>query len=128
MCFFRLYFEHPHQEMLVLFDIPSTRDRPSGDPGMHHMQLRNVTLEVLCERYRRLRRDGIVPHRSTDHGPSTSFYYRDPDQNVVELASSNFQTGEQMLASFESEAFLRNPSGKPVDPEEVANRILDLAD
>ncbi|MBK8742772.1 MAG: VOC family protein [Betaproteobacteria bacterium] len=127
MCFFQLFFEHPYQEMLVLFDIPGTLDRTTGDSGLHHMQLRNASPAVLCERYRRLRRDGIMPHRAMDHGPSTSFYYRDPDQNVVEIAASNFRTSEQVLASFGTESYSRNPAGSVVDPEEYSRRHLTPA-
>lgn len=126
MCFFRLYFEHPYQEMIVLFDVPGTRDQPSGDPGLHHMQLRNASIKVLCERYRRLRRDGVTPHRAMDHGPSTSFYYRDPDHNIVEIAASNFESSEQMLASFASASYLSNPAGNAVDPDNLATVHLGL--
>ena len=124
MCFFRLHFAFPYQQMIALFEVPGTRDRPSGDPGLHHMQLRNATRAILCERYRTLAGDGILPNRAMNHGPSTSFYYRDPDHNVVEISASNFSSGEEMLASFRTESFLRNPSGCRVDPQEVAEREL----
>ena len=124
MCFFRLHFAFPFQQMIALFEVPGTRDRATNDPGLHHMQLRNATMGDLCERYRRLARDGVLPHRALNHGPSTSFYYRDPDHNVVEISAPNFATGEEMLASFRTESYLRNPAGFNVDPEELAARTL----
>ena len=117
MCFFRLHIEPPYQDVVAIFEVPGTRDAPSGDPGLHHMQLRNASLHVLGERYRRLRDLGVVPYRAMDHGPSTSLYYRDPDHNAVEIAASNFATVEEFQACLASDAFKRNPAGKVIDPQ-----------
>jgi catechol-2,3-dioxygenase len=119
MCFFRLHIEHPYQDVVAIFEMPGTRDSPSGDPGLHHMQLRNASLPVLTERYRRLRALGVVPYRSMDHGPSTSLYYRDPDHNAVEIAASNFTTLQAFQACLASEAYRRNPAGMVIDPESL---------
>jgi catechol-2,3-dioxygenase len=119
MCFFRLHTEHPYQDVVAIFEMPGKRDAPSGDPGLHHMQLRNASLPVLRERYRRLRELGVVPHRSMDHGPSTSLYYRDPDHNTVEIAASNFATLEDFQACLASDAYKRNPAGKVIDPQSL---------
>jgi hypothetical protein len=50
MCFFRLHIEPPYQDVVAIFEVPGTRDAPSGDPGLHHMQLRNASLHVLGQR------------------------------------------------------------------------------
>ena len=119
MCFFRLHIEPPYQDVVAIFEMPGTRDAPSGDPGLHHMQLRNASLLVLGERYRRLRDLGVLPYRAMDHGPSTSLYYRDPDHNAVEVAASNFTTLEEFQACLASEDFIRNPAGKAIDPQSL---------
>lgn len=119
MCFFRLHIEPPYQDVVAIFEIPGTRDAPSGDPGLHHMQLRNASLPVLGERYRRLRDLGVLPYRAMDHGPSTSLYYHDPDQNAVEIAASNFATLEAFQACLASDAFKLNPAGKVIDPQSL---------
>ena len=121
MCFFRLHTEPPYQDVVALFEIPGIRSGPSGDPGLHHMQLRNASIAVLRERYRRLKQLGVAPHRAMDHGPSTSLYYRDPDHNVVEFAASNFSTLEETLASLACESYLRNPAGTVIDPDSLLN-------
>lgn len=123
MCFYRLHFDHPWQEMIAIFEVPGTRiEAAGGDPGLHHMQLRSASPADLAARYGDLRDLGVTPHRALDHGPSTSFYYRDPDRNVVELSASNFQSGEEMLACLRSDAYRANPPGRAVDPEEFAAR------
>lgn len=119
MCFFRLHIEPPYQDVVAIFEMPGTRGAPSGDPGLHHMQLRNASLPDLRQRYRRLRDRGTLPFRAMDHGPSTSLYYRDPDHNVVEIAASNFATLEEFQACLASEAFKRNPAGKVIDPQSM---------
>ncbi len=122
MCFFRLHTEHPYQDVVAIFEMPGTRDAPSGDPGLHHMQLRNASMSDLCERYRRLRERGVVPYRSMDHGTSTSLYYRDPDQNAVEVSASNFSTAEAFQACMASETYQRNPAGSVIEPETLLVR------
>ena len=116
-CFFRMHLEHPYQDVVAIFEVPSSPHTSGGNSRLHHMQLRNASMPVLRERYRRLRAAGVLPHRAMDHGPSSSLYYRDPDQNVVEIAASNFLTQEETLACFASEAYQRNPSGSIIDPE-----------
>ena len=117
MCFFRLHTEPPFQDVVALFEVPGTGLEAGNDPGLHHLQLRNASINVLQERFRRLKRCGIAPHRAMDHGPSTSLYYHDPDHNLVEIASSNFGTLEETLACLASESYLRNPSGLAIDPD-----------
>lgn len=119
MCFFRLHIEPPYQDVVAIFEMPGTRNAPSGDPGLHHMQLRNASLPDLRQRYRRLRDAGVLPYRAMDHGPSTSLYYRDPDHNAVEIAASNFATLEEFQACLASEAFRRNPAGRVIDPQSL---------
>ena len=51
-----------------------------------------------------------------DHGSSTSLYYRDPDQNAVEISASNFSTNEEVETCLASENYRRNPAGRVIDP------------
>jgi catechol-2,3-dioxygenase len=119
ICFYRLHVDHPHQNLIAIFEVPGVSDG-SGHTGLHHMQLRNASVAVLQERYRRLRDAGVLPYRSMDHGPTTSLYYRDPDGNSVEIAASNFPTLAEAEAAWASDTFRRNPAGEVIDPESWA--------
>ena len=39
-----------------------------------------------------------MPARSANHGPSTIFYYGDPDDNQLELSASNYLTEPEVRA------------------------------
>jgi catechol-2,3-dioxygenase len=117
LCFIRLHRDHPYAQILAIFEIVGTREAPSGDPGLHHMQLRNATMDELFQRYDRLKSVGIVPHRTANHGPGTSFYYHDPDRNVVEISANNFATAEDYAHYFTTDAYRRNPSGIEIDAD-----------
>ena len=51
LCFIRLHYDHPYAQVVAIFEIPGTRTAPSGDPGLHHMQFRNATMDDLFLRY-----------------------------------------------------------------------------
>ena len=116
MCFFRLSEEYPFTQMIGLFEEPGTATKAvKGTPGLHHMQLMSPDFETLIAKYERLKAVGLCPHRSTNHGIMTSFYYRDPDGNNVELTTQNFPTLEAMTVFMKSDYFAQNPSGEEID-------------
>ena len=47
----------------------------------------------------------------------TSFYYRDPDGNNVELTVQNFPTMAAMVEFMRSDPFKANPSGREIDAD-----------
>jgi hypothetical protein len=85
------------------------------------------TISDLFDRYEELALHDIVPARSANHGLDTSFYYRDPDNNQLELSASNYLTEPEVMAFFHSEAFRRNPAGIDVDPAEYVGRYRNGA-
>jgi catechol 2,3-dioxygenase-like lactoylglutathione lyase family enzyme len=121
----------PYGQLFALFEIAGVGTEPTKDPGLNHMQFKHANMADLVTRIELLRDAGIVPHRSANHGPITSFYYRDPDRNVVELCSNNFETFDEWLAFFDSDQFKANPSGIDIDMAEFLGRYhsgLQLAD
>jgi len=124
MCFFRLSAAFPYIQQMGLFEEPGTLADPvKGSPGLHHVQLMNASIDALCDKYEELRAKDIRPHRSTNHGPMTSFYYRDPDGNNIEITAQNFPTLEAMATFMRSDAFRANPSGNEIDPEDFVGRF-----
>ncbi|MES2185670.1 MAG: VOC family protein [Pseudomonadota bacterium] len=123
LCFIRILMQHPYSQVLAIFEVPGTPSTQQESPGLHHMQFRNPSMDVLFTRYERLKALGIVPQRTMNHGPGTSFYYRDPDDNMVELSAVNFAHEEDYLAYFRSDSFKRNPSGVPVDADAYVGRF-----
>jgi catechol 2,3-dioxygenase len=85
--------------------------------GLHHTAWEFADIDELLGTYERLRDAGILPHRTVDHGPITSFYYVDPDGNSVELQVDNYGDWRESALFFDTEAFANDPYGPGVDPE-----------
>ena len=122
MCLIRSYSEYPFTETLAIFDIAGLHQNDPTASGMDHFQMQFAAIDDLFDRYEALAAQDIVPTRSANHGPSTSFYYRDPDGNRVELSVKNYATEAETLAFMQSEGFRRNPAGIDVDPAEYVRR------
>ena len=117
LCFFRIHFQYPFTQVLGLFEVPEISSGNPRAPGLNHMQFREASLENLFQRYEMLRSEGVLPFKSYNHGPGSSFYYRDPDGNEVELSATNFANQEDYLAFMRSEAFRSNVEGHAVDAQ-----------
>ena len=113
----------PYGQLFAIFEIPFVRSSPTTDPGLNHMQFKHVDIPALFQRIKLLEEHGITPHRCANHGPITSFYFYDPDRNIVELCSNNFQTQEAFLGYFQSDAYRMNPSGIELDYKEFVARF-----
>jgi len=114
--------EHPHHQVIGLFGMDSLIGAEASGPGLHHFQFGTGSLESLFVQYERMKAFGVHPHRTANHGQATSFYFRDPDGNVIEFTTSNFPTMEEELAFMASPAFAANPSGLELNAEEFATR------
>jgi catechol 2,3-dioxygenase-like lactoylglutathione lyase family enzyme len=116
MCFRRV--NNTQNQLFVLFHFPDLQERPEAVTGLNHVQFKTQTLAEALDRYERLKAVGIVPMRSANHGPGTSFYYWDPDGNTMEISGPNFATEAEYRAYVQSDAFRRNPRGRAIDPDE----------
>ncbi len=91
-------------ELLRLLAGPDAPAQPQGAPGLYHMALRVPDATALAWTYVALRRKGRSPYAAVNHGPSDSFYYRDPDLNEVEIyadrppAEWEWEAGEVRVA------------------------------
>ncbi len=103
---------------LALMHQPNFTERVEASAGMHHMAFEYDSLDDLMRTYLRLKKIGVLPAACLDHGMTTSFYYRDPDGNYVEMQVDNFGLDPAVSTAFmHTPAFLANPIGVPINPE-----------
>ena len=122
ICFFDFYFDPPYTQRIAIFDCGEVGCGPIST-GLHHFQLRTPTIEALVDLYSTLKNRGHLPLEASNHGPGTSFYYHDPDDNLIELSSLNFSSRDEMRKLMATDEFKSNPNGFPLDPERlVASR------
>ena len=119
LCFLSYDDEH---HRLALINIPGLPERDPDAVGTDHVAYAYTNLGELLSTYRRLKAAGILPHWPINHGVTTSMYYRDPDNNRVELQIDNFATPAELDGYFKSRAFAENPVGVTYDPEELCRR------
>ena len=106
---------------------PGERDsgdfRAGKEAGLHHMAFTCKSLGELLDTYTRLKEIGINPYWCINHGPTTSMYYRDPDNNQVELLIDNFDDVREGKAYMQSPAFAENPIGVTFEPDSFVTRL-----
>jgi catechol-2,3-dioxygenase len=116
-----LTFDEEHHR-LALFQTPVEAEARPGAPGLDHVAFAVETLGDLLSTYRRLADQGFTPYLPINHGPTTSFYYHDPDGNGVELFVDNFASEDELKAWMESDTFRANPIGVRFDAEKLIER------
>ncbi|WP_240913333.1 MULTISPECIES: VOC family protein [Paenibacillus] len=105
---------------LVLFHDPACIEQVPASAGMHHVAF-IYSIDDLMRTYQRLKHKGLLPYMAMNHGPNTSFYYRDPDNNALELQVDNY--GPDLLKGLEAMRALQQCSnpvealGVMVNPE-----------
>jgi catechol-2,3-dioxygenase len=102
--------------------VPGLSDDPDkiAHTGIHHTAFEYADLGELLDTFVRLKAEGIVPHGCLDHGMTTSFYYADPDGNLIELQADNFGDWEKSTEFMRSAPeFAANPIGTPIEPDEL---------
>jgi len=120
VCFMTYDDEHHRIGMVQLPGISS--EAPAALlPGLDHVSFTYGDLGQLLATYRRLKKDGIEPFWTINHGPTISMYYRDPDGNKAELQVDVFSTGEEVNAFLEQE-YPENFMGIIFDPEDMIRK------
>ena len=115
-CF--MTFDEEHHRIGFLSE-PNLAEQSEKTAGLNHVALRFGTLNDVLDAYAELRDHHIVPSWCTNHGPSLSFYYHDPDRNQVELLYDTLPDEESVRRFVQSEAFQKNPVGLSFDPEQL---------
>jgi catechol-2,3-dioxygenase len=117
---FLTYDDEHHR--LAIAGLPNLEERPPMAAGTDHVAFAHADLGDLLHTYVRLKREGIEPYWCINHGPTTSMYYKDPDDNRVELQVDNFPTAAETNRWIRSGEFAANPIGIIFDPEDLLAR------
>ena len=117
-----LSYDEEHHRVAVI-NMPDLQPRPTTAAGLHHVAFTFATLADLMNTYVRLRDLHIIPVFVINHGPTTSLYYEDPDNNNIELQIDNYDRIDDAAAFFYSDAFAENPVGVEFDPEVLLARF-----
>ena len=114
---FVTYDDEHHR--VAFIEMPGLKKAPDDAWGLAHVAYSFADLGQLLATYRRLKADGIVPVRTINHGPTVSMYYKDPDDNSVELQVDAFTTKAGGASYFHTDSFARNPIGMLFDADKM---------
>ncbi|EXJ63293.1 uncharacterized protein A1O5_11614 [Cladophialophora psammophila CBS 110553] len=118
---FLTYDEEHHRVAIAAF--PGTKAKDAETCGLEHTAFAFDTLEDLLLAYRQRKQRGIEPLWPVNHGPTTSIYYRDPDGNMIETQTDNFESPDDATNFMRSKYYDENPIGTDFDPEEMIDRL-----
>ncbi|NMM90919.1 hypothetical protein B2J88_42510 [Rhodococcus sp. SRB_17] len=114
---FLTYDDEHHRIALIAGDIAERPDVVSV--GFYHAAFTYPDLGDLLATYRRLEQLGITPSRAVKHGATVSLYYRDPDENDIELQVDVYESMDEVNAFLSGDAFKKDPIGPVFDPEQM---------
>jgi catechol-2,3-dioxygenase len=115
---FMTYDDEHHRIALAAF--PGLIEKPKRSAGLDHLAFFYATFGDWIANYERLKAAGITPRVCIHHGLTMSLYYRDPDDNGVELSIDN--VAKPQWREWMRNQLGDNPLGAPLDPEDLARR------
>jgi catechol 2,3-dioxygenase-like lactoylglutathione lyase family enzyme len=122
--FAAITFDEANHRIALLGLVPWTELPPeqvAGAAGLHHVAYEYDSLDELLHTYLRVKRAGIDAEWTVNHGPTMSFYYRDPDGNGIELQSDNCGHDPERWTEIVEGPFQRNQMGINVSPEKMVD-------
>ena len=124
ICFMTFDDEHHRFAFINLgedeYDVATPNEVPAS--GIDHVAFSFDDLNSLMGTYKRLKQNDIEPYWPIHHGMTISLYYKDPDDNRLELQVDKFETMQEGSDFFHSEQFAKNPIGINIDVEELLHR------
>jgi catechol-2,3-dioxygenase len=118
-----LSYDDEHHRVALLADESFAEKPAETQVGFYHVAFAYDSLGQLLDKYRELLGAGIAPSRTINHGPTLSFYYKDPDGNDIEMQVDRFRNPHDAIHWMQGEAYARNPIGVLVDPEVLADQL-----
>ncbi len=117
---FLAYDEEHHR--IAIINMPGLEDKTPQIGGVAHVAFTYETLDDLFATYERLAAEGIKPFWCINHGATLSMYYRDPDNNQMELQIDTFDSNEATTEWLAESDFETNPIGVKFEPEDLIRR------
>jgi catechol-2,3-dioxygenase len=115
---FMTYDEEHHR--IALAAVPGLVEKPKRSAGLDHLAFFYPTVGDWIATYERLKSAGIMPKVSIHHGLTMSLYYRDPDDNGVELSIDNVEKSQ--WHDWMRNRLKDNPIGAPLDADDLARK------
>jgi len=115
---FMTYDEEHHR--IAIAQVPGLVEKPARSTGLDHLAFFYSTFADWIGTYERLKAAGITPRVPIHHGLSLSLYYRDPDDNGVELSIDNVEKAQ--WHDWMRNQLGKNIPGMPFDPDELARK------
>jgi catechol 2,3-dioxygenase-like lactoylglutathione lyase family enzyme len=119
--YFITYDDEHHR--IGLIGMPDLKKSDRSITGLEHIAFTFASMQELLLAYRQRKALGMEPVWCTNHGPTTSLYYNDPDGNMIETQFDNFDSAEAANEFMRGEAFGENPIGVDFDPEVYIQRL-----
>jgi catechol-2,3-dioxygenase len=123
MVSFMTYDDEHHR--IAIVNIPGLEEPQPETVGLEHFAYTYETLDDLFATYERLKDAGIEPYWSINHGPTLSFYYRDPDGNQIELQIDIYEDAKSTNDWFAQSDFETNFIGVKFVPENLIRRYRE---
>ena len=117
---FLTYDDEHHR--IAIAQMAGLVDAPPMSLGVEHVAFTYATPDELFATYERLKAAGVEPYWTINHGPTISFYYRDPDGNQIELQIDVHADAAAANAWFTQSDFAVNPIGVKFVPEDLIAR------
>jgi len=117
---FLTYDDEHHR--IAIAQIPGIAAAPPMTTGVEHVAFTYRNADDLFATYERLKQLEIEPYWSVNHGPTLSFYYRDPEGNQIELQIDLQADAASAQAWFAQSDFSTNPIGVKFSPEDIVAR------
>jgi catechol-2,3-dioxygenase len=108
-----LSYDDEHHRLAIV-KLPHLGERDDALSGVEHFAFTFASLGDLFDKYGELKRAGVTPYWTINHGMNFSAYYRDPDGNQVEL-QIDAMSPQEADTFMSSPTFAANPIGVDVD-------------
>src|SRR5271155_3230741 len=119
---FLTYDDEHHRIGFVQLPGEKPARRDSIGAGLDHFAFTISSVSEILDHYLYMKAAGNDPVLTVNHGPTVSFYYKDPDGNNVEFFVERFANPEEANAFIASPTFQANTMGIEVDPDEMVAR------